>query len=129
MILGTLDSSFMEYFLLETEKVHAKVRRYTSPEEHPFFPDKLPAPILPPLTYPQKKNRSFNLFISFLIYPPVLHPNTVNINARIMDLYINRIVPLITTEGDDRNYGSTATCDVVCLQALSKRCSIIHFVT
>jgi len=93
----------MEYFLLETEKVHAKVRRYTSPEEHPFFPNDLPPPILPPLTY-----------------PPILHQNNININPRIMELYVSQIVPLITSEGDDRNYGSAATCDVVCLQALSK---------
>lgn len=27
--------------------------RYRSPDEHPFFPDDLPEPMLPPLQYPQ----------------------------------------------------------------------------
>eukprot|EP00026_Physarum_polycephalum_P009744 Phypoly_transcript_09878.p1 GENE.Phypoly_transcript_09878~~Phypoly_transcript_09878.p1 ORF type:complete len:234 (+),score=36.57 Phypoly_transcript_09878:37-702(+) len=102
-----IKSSFMEYFLLETEKVHARVRRYTSPEEHAFFPNDLPAPILPKLDF-----------------PPILHPNTVNLNARIMKIYVNEIVSQITAPGSDNNYGSAATCDVACLQALSKR---IHY--
>jgi len=102
-----IEFSFMEYFLLETEKVHAKVRRYTSPEEHAFFPDQLPSPILPSLHF-----------------PPILHPNTVNINHQIMKMHVGHLIPLITEDGDDGNYGSAATCDVNCLQALSKR---IHY--
>lgn len=31
----------------------SKVGRYKSPDEHPFFPDGLPEPLLPPLQYPQ----------------------------------------------------------------------------
>ena len=34
--------SLFDYMLMETERLHAKVRRYTSPEEHPFFPNFLP---------------------------------------------------------------------------------------
>lgn len=46
--------SFLEYMLKETEKVHAKVRRYTSPDEHPFSPiESLPSPILPEVFYPK----------------------------------------------------------------------------
>jgi len=30
--------TLLEYVLRETEQLHAKVRRYTSPLEHPFFP-------------------------------------------------------------------------------------------
>ena len=30
-----------------------KVGRYKSPDEHPFFPDDLPEPMLPPLQYPK----------------------------------------------------------------------------
>lgn len=59
--------------------------------------------------------------MTFFSFPPVLHKNTVNINAQIMDIYISKIVPLVALEGDDRNYGSAATMDVNCLQALSKR--------
>jgi chorismate mutase len=34
--------SLLQYVLRETEQLHAKLRRYTSPDEHPFFPDELP---------------------------------------------------------------------------------------
>jgi hypothetical protein len=30
--------SLMEYILRETEQLHGKVRRYTSPDEHAFYP-------------------------------------------------------------------------------------------
>uniref|UniRef100_A0A7S4DSG4 chorismate mutase n=2 Tax=Lotharella globosa TaxID=91324 RepID=A0A7S4DSG4_9EUKA len=30
--------SYFSYFLTENEKVHAAMRRYTSPDEHPFTP-------------------------------------------------------------------------------------------
>lgn len=95
----------------------AKFRRYTSPDEHPFTPlDQLPKPILPAQNYPQ-----------LLHTPAASHPST-NVNHRILDFYVNKIVPVITRgEGrleDDGNYGSTATRDVEVLQALSRR---IHF--
>ncbi|KAJ3256075.1 Chorismate mutase 1-like protein [Boothiomyces macroporosus] len=94
--------SFLEYFLHNMECVHAKVRRYTSPDEYPFTKD-LPEPVLPPLDYPK-----------------IL----LNINPEIMQVYINNIVPAITKEGDDLNYGSSCTKDVELLQTISRR---IHF--
>lgn len=48
----------------------------------------------------------------------------INVNSRIMDLYLQHLLPGITEDGDDNNYGSSATNDVLCLQALSKR---IHY--
>ena len=98
--------SFTDYLLWETEKIHAKVRRYASPDEHPFF-DGLPEPIL-----------------SSLARPETVKENSININSKIHKIYQEFIIPLICDEGDDQNYGSSATCDVTCLQALSKR---IHF--
>jgi chorismate mutase len=98
--------SLMGFLLHESERSHAKVRRYTSPDEHPFFPG-LPDPILPPLR---------------LVNP--LRPNTININARIRSLYETKIVPLICQPGDDMQWGSSAVNDVNLLQALSKR---IHY--
>ena len=97
---------FSDYLLYETEKVHARVRRYTSPDEHPFFPD-LPQPVLPPMAYAQR-----------------IKPNRINLNPKIHRLYHEHIVPAICGPGDCQNYGSSATCDVACLQALSKR---IHY--
>lgn len=35
--------SFLEYMLTGTEALHYAVRRYSSPEEHAFFPERLPS--------------------------------------------------------------------------------------
>ncbi|GER37402.1 chorismate mutase [Striga asiatica] len=101
--------SLVEYMVKETEKLHAKVGRYKSPDEHPFFPDDLPDPLLPPLEYPL-----------------VLHhaANSININIQIWNMYFKNLLPRLVKNGDDGNYGSAATCDTMCLQALSKR---IHY--
>ncbi|MCJ1411663.1 chorismate mutase aro7 [Ptychographa xylographoides] len=106
--------SLFDWMLREQERIHSLVRRYQSPDEHPFFPDALETPILQPLNYPQ-----------------ILHPNTVNVNEDIKQRYIETVLPLACRkfEREDRgetqeNYGSAATCDVACLQALSRR---IHF--
>ncbi|KAI3722428.1 hypothetical protein L2E82_33466 [Cichorium intybus] len=101
--------SLVEFMIQETEKIHAKVGRYKNPDEHPFFPDYLPEPMLPPLQYPQ-----------------VLHPSadSININRKIWDMYFKDLLPRLVKKGNDGNCGSTATCDTICLQILSKR---IHY--
>ncbi|KAI9031811.1 chorismate mutase [Phycomyces nitens] len=103
---ATGDRSFLEFFLWETEKVHAKVRRYTSPDEYAFT-SPLPEPILPALQFKE-----------------FLAPNEINVNNDIMDIYVKSIVPAICQDRDDNNYGSSATKDIECLQALSRR---IHY--
>ncbi|KAK1359084.1 hypothetical protein POM88_043558 [Heracleum sosnowskyi] len=81
-----------------------KVGRYGSPEEHPFFPDNLSSSVLPQYNHSQ-----------------ILHPTTaaININETIWDVYVNQLLPLFTTEGDDGNYVPTATSDLQCLQLQS----------
>ncbi len=100
------DESLVDFLLHESERSYAKVRRYTSPDEHPFFDD-LPEPILPGLSFDSP-----------------LHPNTININAQIHEVYITQVVPYICRPGDDRQYGSSSVNDVTLLQSLSKR---IHY--
>lgn len=102
--------SLVEFMVKETEKLHARVGRYKNPGEHTFFPDNLPQPLLLPL----------------LEYPKVLHSaaDTININVRVWNLYFRNLLPGLVRKGDDGNYGSTATCDTLCLQSLSKR---IHY--
>ena len=104
--IPNFEGSFVDYILRGTEALHATIRRYTSPDEHPFFKD-LPSPILPVDAYdfPIKKT-------------------DVNINDQIKNIYINNIIPKMCVEGDDGQYGSSALCDVTALQALSKR---IHY--
>ncbi|KAJ5832537.1 Chorismate mutase type II [Penicillium riverlandense] len=106
--------SLMDYLLREQERLQSRVRRYESPDEYPFFADALEPPILAPLEYPR-----------------ILHDNDVNVNAVIKERYINEVLPAVCPQfgREDRgetqeNYGSAATCDVACLQALSRR---IHF--
>ncbi|KMT17309.1 hypothetical protein BVRB_2g040030 [Beta vulgaris subsp. vulgaris] len=107
--LDGFHGSLIEFMLKETEKLHAQVGRYKSPDEHPFFPEELPEPLLPPLEYPQ-----------------VLHPiaDSININKIIWDMYFKDLLPRLVKDGDDGNCGSSAACDTICLQALSKR---IHY--
>jgi len=108
-IIPGFEGSLIEFMLKETEDLHAKVRRYQAPDEHPFFPEDLPQPILPSL--PLSK---------------VLHPaaNDININQAIYSMYLEELLPKLTLPDDDGNYGSASVCDVHCLQALSKR---IHY--
>ncbi|KAH8894089.1 chorismate mutase [Thozetella sp. PMI_491] len=108
------DLSFMDWYLREQEKLQSLIRRFESPDEYPFFPDGLQKPI-----------------IKALEYPPILYPNDVNVNDRIKKFYTEKFLPAVCPNfgRDDRgvsqeNYGSTATCDIACLQALSRR---IHF--
>ncbi|KAI1081657.1 chorismate mutase [Whalleya microplaca] len=106
--------SFMDWYLQEQEKLQSLIRRYEAPDEYPFFPDALQRPLLKPLNY-----------------PPILHPNTVNVNEKIKRFYTQQFLPAVCPDfgREDRgeseeNYGSSATCDIACLQALSRR---IHF--
>ncbi|KDO30094.1 hypothetical protein SPRG_05285 [Saprolegnia parasitica CBS 223.65] len=105
---NSFQGSFLDFLLSGTEKLHALNRRYTAPDEHAFFPQLLPEPMLPPVAY-----------------PTVLIPNAININDQIMNVYLQKILPHITADVDDSTtYGSAANADVAVLQALSKR---IHF--
>lgn len=100
--------TFLDHMLLEHERLHATVRRYASPEEHAFFPARLPAPSLQQL--PSSGG--------------VLVPNGINVNEQIRALYESTIIPSICAEGDDEQYGSATLCDIAALQAISKR---VHY--
>lgn len=106
--------SFMDWYLAEQEKLQSIIRRYDSPDEFPFFPEAVQKPILDSLDYPR-----------------ILHPNDVNVNDKIKKFYTETFLPSVCPDfghGDrgvsQENYGSSATCDIACLQALSRR---IHY--
>ncbi|GAA6022026.1 hypothetical protein JCM11491_005498 [Sporobolomyces phaffii] len=109
--------TWLEWLLKETETSHAKIRRYDSPDEHPFTPRaQLPDPILPPLEYP----------------PLLYDPTRINVNPEILKFYTDSIVPSIITDKrtpDDGNYGSAGTRDLECLQAISRRIHCGMFVS
>ena len=104
--------SLLEYLLMETEHVHGKIRRFSSSEENAFFPNYLPPLILPPLESTEQTD---------VLWPPA---SLVNVNDKIMEMYMEHLLPGIALPGDDGNYGSSAMYDVMILQALSKR---IHY--
>ena len=101
--------SFLEFMLLETEKLHSKVRRYTSPEEHAFNPLLLPPPVLPKLDYP-------NLLVS--------EKSAVDVNVEVIKWYVGKIIDRLCLAGDDEQHGSSVLCDIAAMQALSRR---VHY--
>jgi len=105
--------SFLDFMLSGTEALHSLVRRYESPEEHEFFPSRLP----------ERKNS-----LSELDYPSLLSSDPsvsgLNWNKIVYDKYLSVIRPAIATKGDDEQYGSTVISDIAALQALSKR---VHY--
>lgn len=105
--------SFLEYMLIGTESLHYAVRRYDSPEENAFFPERLPVgnKVLEDLEFPS-------------LLSNVNGASDVNFNEILMKKYIDVIVPSITVSGDDEQHGSSVLCDVAVLQALSKR---VHY--
>mmetsp|Transcript_23639 Transcript_23639/g.55954 ORF Transcript_23639/g.55954 Transcript_23639/m.55954 type:complete len:454 (-) Transcript_23639:63-1424(-) len=109
------DESFLQYMMMGTEALHATVRRYMSPEEHAFFPDRLPK---------TKQGR----VLEDLDFPNLLSDTngaaSENFNPILLKKYVEWVVPSICEPGDDEQHGSTALCDTALLQALSKR---IHY--
>ena len=122
MPIDGYDGTLLWWLLKEMETVHARVRRYQSPDELAFtfkpvnpHGNPLPPTIIKPLEYPK-----------------LLH-KTVNYNAKIYEHYVRDIVPKIAAPGADRgetqeHYGSTATRDMECLQSISRRIHLGQFV-
>ena len=108
-----VDLSFLDFMLLGTEVLHSAVRRYESPEEHAFFPQRIPTRTnsLSKLDYPELLSNMETL-------------NSLNWNPILYEKYLRLIVPAVTQKGDDEQYGSTVLADIAVLQALSKR---IHY--
>ncbi|MDC6271415.1 chorismate mutase [Acetobacter pasteurianus] len=103
--------NFLEWALLQMELVHSQIRRYEAPDETPFFPQQIKKPILPPINYPK-------ILASY--------SDEINVNLEIMKFYVEDIVPQVSCGDGDQleNLGSASTCDIECLQAISRR---IHF--
>jgi len=105
--------SFLDFMFAGTEALHSMVRRYESPQEHAFFPERLP-----------ERTNSLNT----LEYAELLSgdPGTdgLNWNEILHKKYIDVIVPAVAKKGDDEQYGSSVVNDIAALQALSKR---VHF--
>eukprot|EP00934_Nitzschia_sp_Nitz4_P006225 Nitzschia sp. Nitz4//scaffold173_size47512//16650//17897//NITZ4_007156-RA/size47512-processed-gene-0.35-mRNA-1//-1//CDS//3329538796//6215//frame0 len=105
--------NFLEWMLTGTEALHYAVRRYTSPEEHAFFPNRLPTEkVLDELDYPDDLLSSEG------------GASDLNFNPILLQKYVDVIVPGIAVQGDDEQHGSTVLADIAVLQALSRR---VHY--
>jgi len=109
------DESFLECMLTETEKVHSGLRRYKSPEEHAFYPEKL----VSECQYLKKDLEYDNGLLS-----DVGDASNVNFNEILLKKYIEDVVPSTCAKGDDEQHGSCVLADIAVLQALSKR---VHY--
>jgi chorismate mutase len=105
------EGSFLDWSLIQMEKVHSQVRRYEAPDETPFFPNEVLPSILPPINYPKVLAK---------------YSDEINVNDEILKYYVEEIVPKISCKKGDQleNIGSVSTCDIECLQAISRR---VHF--
>lgn len=102
-------SSLIRFIVKKTEALQAEVGRYQNPEENPFFPDELPPSQVAPFKFP------------LVLHPPAA---SININTKIWDVYFKNLLPSLAAPGDDGTYASTASSDINCLQAISRR---IHY--
>lgn len=94
--------------LLYHERMDAQFGRFFVPEERPFN-KKLPS-----------SKRDVHLPPSGLA---IDNYNDVNISGKILKSY-KSLIPVLCTEGDDMQYGSSVELDVSAVQAISRR---IHF--
>ena len=107
-------ASMLEFMLRESEQLGGKIRRYTSPDEHAFYPESLPMLVIDGthgVHAPTPRGHA-------------CAAEAININERVMDMYVDNLFPALCEAGDDNNYGSTGLADVNCLQTISKR---IHY--
>lgn len=104
----TETASLFELRLLYQETLDTQFGRYLIPEERPFHLG-LPAPRRVP---PQGET---GLAITDL--------ETINVSGPIRKAYLE-LLPLLSREGDDGQWGSSVEHDVICLQALGRR---IHY--
>lgn len=114
-IVNSDKESFLEHMLTETEKLHSGLRRYKSPEEHAFFPEKV------------VENCQFlkqDLEYDSGLLSDIGGASKVNFNEILLKKYINDVVPSICAKGDDEQHGSCVLADIAVLQALSKR---VHY--
>jgi hypothetical protein len=90
---GGRQYSLLEFTLRETEQLHGKLRRYTSPDEHAFYQNDLPGLCLPPISYDS-----------------VLAPcaASININSDIMSLYLQVRGAPAAPQAGRRSSGLTA---------------------
>lgn len=92
------DESFFEYFLHQTEILHARLGRYRAGDlEHAFFADReLPSALLS--HSPAEP------------WGKPLKPNSISVNAKILERYPQEVAMRVASTDEDNHYGSTCCC-------------------
>ncbi|KAJ1508868.1 chorismate mutase aro7 [Coelomomyces lativittatus] len=104
-------SSILGNVLGELERNREKFKNFTSPEEHFFLQTSV-------VDSSESPNFQSSLF-----------PNNININSLILAKYIQAILPLLVSCGDEPcQYYSTILADIEILRLLSKRIHLGKFV-
>lgn len=80
--------SLLEYLLRETEQIHGKIRRYTSPDEQAFYPDRVPQLVLPAIQYEQVTSY---LQKSFCLHRNVMSPAYCKTSNTVRDSSSSRV--------------------------------------
>lgn len=52
---------------------------------------------------------------------------SIDINEKILDIYLKQFLPLLAVPGDDGNYAATASSDLECLQVCAMAIEIMLF--
>jgi len=99
-----------DWFIYQTECLHAAVRRYQHPTEYPFF-EPLPDAILGSTSGARTERPSILAEV----------PRAARVNGSLLEIYRSKIVPAICEEGDDTDHGSTAVQDLHVLQTMATR--------
>uniref|UniRef100_A0A7S2AIE3 chorismate mutase n=1 Tax=Alexandrium andersonii TaxID=327968 RepID=A0A7S2AIE3_9DINO len=99
-----------DWFIYQTECLHAQVRRYAHPTEYSFF-GPLPEPYLG--LFPRESSSQES------VLAPV--PKCAVMNHHLLEIYRTKILPRLCEQGDCGNHGSCAVQDVQCLQTMATR--------
>lgn len=103
------DGSLLDHKFRFIEETDAVLGRYSISEERPFYKD------LPAIASNMKSESTEPLYIDDF--------DMINLTEKIRSAYFD-LLPNITSMGDDKQYGTTAECDIAALQAIARR---VHF--
>ena len=91
-----------------------QVRRYCSPDEHPFFPTDLPDPLLPLLKFPQVLLLSINC-----IYIPKAQKDWIHYIAHDIHVYILDMTENLWKHQEDASH-PTCMCSIIVFDRQTK---------
>ena len=114
--------SLLEYLLRETEQIHGKIRRFTSPDEHAFYPADLPSLVLPQIKY-NEVQRQINMYHCLRVQCSSIRQNACSSEADMFAPVGPAGLPYIFIQlAGSRCYHtrSVASISIICLAACAR---------